>query len=165
MAAVPGAPISGLRGAIDLAPLVARQTQQAQQATGRGPATAPASGVVIEVGDAELPRLVELSRTVAVVLAVVAEWSTPSAQLLPALQRVVESAEGRLVLAIVDHDSSPQIVESLQAQSVPTVVAVIAGRPVPLFAGAVPEEQLRPLFEQVLELAAQNGVTGSVPDR
>ncbi|HEY8319577.1 MAG TPA: tetratricopeptide repeat protein [Amnibacterium sp.] len=164
MAAVPGAPISGLRGAIDLAPLVARQTQQAQQATGRAPAApAPASGVVIEVGDAELPRLVELSRTVAVVLAVVAEWSTPSAQLLPALQRVVESAEGRLVLAIVDHDSNPQIVESLQAQSVPTVVAVIAGRPVPLFAGAVPEEQLRPLFEQVLELAAQNGVTGSVP--
>ena len=164
MAAVPGAPISGLRGAIDLAPLVARQTQQAQQATGRAPAApAPTSGVVIEVGDAELPRLVELSRTVAVVLAVVAEWSTPSAQLLPALQRVVESAEGRLVLAVVDHDANPQIVESLQAQSVPTVVAVIAGRPVPLFAGAVPEEQLRPLFEQVLELAAQNGVTGSVP--
>jgi putative thioredoxin len=27
----------------------------------------------------------------------------------------------------------------------------------------VPEEQLAPLFEQVLELAAQNGVTGSVP--
>ncbi|HEV7622766.1 MAG TPA: tetratricopeptide repeat protein [Amnibacterium sp.] len=162
MAAVPGAPVSGLRGAIDLAPLVARQNQQAQQpANGRAPA-AP-SGVVLEIGDADLPRLVELSRTVAVVLAVVAEWSTPSAQLLPALQRVVESAEGRLVLAVVDHDANPGIVESLQVQSVPTVVAVIAGRPVPLFAGAVPEEQLAPLFEQVLELAAQNGVTGSVP--
>jgi putative thioredoxin len=118
---------------------------------------------VIEVGDAELGRVVELSSTVPVVLAVVAQWSTPSAQLLPALQRVVESANGRLVLAIVDHDANPGIVESLQAQSVPTVVAVIAGRPVPLFAGAVPEEQLAPLFEQVLELASQNGVTGSVP--
>ncbi|HEY0374561.1 MAG TPA: tetratricopeptide repeat protein [Amnibacterium sp.] len=170
MAAVPGAPISGLRGAIDLAPLVARQNQQAQQqAAGGRPAAAdgaPAggpSGVVIEIGDAELGRVVELSRTVAVVLAVVAEWSTPSAQLLPVLQRVVESAGGRLVLAIVDHDANPGIVESLQAQSVPTVVAVIAGRPVPLFAGAVPEEQLVPLFEQVLELADQSGVTGSVP--
>ncbi len=165
MAAVPGAPISGLRGAIDLAPLVARQNQQAQQGAG-GPSAAPAgqpSGVVIEIGDAELARVVELSRTVAVVLAVVAEWSTPSAQLLPALRRVVESAGGRLVLAVVDHDANPGIVESLQAQSVPTVVAVIGGRPVPLFAGAVPEEQLAPLFEQVLELASQNGVTGSVP--
>ena len=171
MAAVPGAPISGLRGAIDLAPLVARQNQQAQQAAGgRPPAGAPdgvpagaASGVVLRIGDAELGRVVELSHTVAVVLAVVAEWSTPSAQLLPGLQRVVESANGRLVLAIVDHDTNPGIVESLQAQSVPTVVAVIAGRPVPLFAGAVPEEQLAPLFERVLELASQNGVTGSVP--
>ena len=166
MAAVPGASISGLRGAIDLAPLVARQNQQAQQQAGTGRPAAPAgesSGVVIQIGDAELARVVELSRTVPVVLAVVAEWSTPSAQLLPALQRVVESAAGRLVLAVVDHDANPGIVESLQAQSVPTVVAVIAGRPVPLFAGAVPEEQLAPLFEQVLELAAQNGVTGSVP--
>jgi putative thioredoxin len=166
VAAVPGAPISGLRGAIDLAPLVARQNQQAQPQAGGGRPAAPAgeaSGVVIEIGDAELARVVELSRTVAVVLAVVAEWSTPSAELLPALQRVVESADGRLVLAVVDHDANPGIVESLQAQSVPTVVAVIAGRPVPLFAGAVPEEQLAPLFEQVLELASQNGVTGSVP--
>jgi putative thioredoxin len=67
------------------------------------------------------------------------------------------------VLGVVDHDSNPQLVADLQAQAVPTVVAVIAGRPVPLFAGAVPEDQLRPLFEQVLALAAQNGVTGSVP--
>ncbi|MGN6743707.1 MAG: co-chaperone YbbN [Amnibacterium sp.] len=163
MAAVPGPSLSTLRGAIDLAPLVARQNQQGQQQAPGRPAAPPTSGVVIEVGDAELPRLVELSRTVPVVLAIVAGWSTPSAQLLPALQRVVEEAAGRLVLAIVDHDANPQIVESLQVQSVPTVVAVIAGRPVPLFAGAVPEEQLRPLFEQVLELATQNGVTGSVP--
>jgi putative thioredoxin len=170
VAAVPGAPISGLRGAIDLAPLVARQNQQAQQQSngtrqsGQPAGGAPGpSGVVLEIGDADLARLVELSRTVPVVLAVVAEWSTPSAQLLPVLQRVVESAAGRMVLGVVDHDANPGIVESLQAQSVPTVVAVIAGRPVPLFAGAVPEEQLRPLFEQVLELAAQNGVTGTVP--
>jgi putative thioredoxin len=165
VAAVPGAPISGLRGAIDLAPLVARQNQQAQQQAGGpgAPSEAGASGVVIEIGDADLSRLVELSRTVVVVLAIVAEWSTPSAELVTVLRRIVESADGRLVLAIVDHDANPQIVESLQVQSVPTVVAVMAGRPVPLFAGAVPEEQLRPLFEQVLELAAQSGVTGSVP--
>src|SRR6185437_16969941 len=40
--------------------------------------------------------------------------------------------------------------------------AVIAGRPVQLFAGALPEAQIRDVFEQLLQLAAQNGVTGRV---
>lgn len=166
--AVPAPPPGGLRGAIDLAPLVARQTQQAQQAVraqaapaGDAPAGDP--GVVVEIGDAEFPRVVELSRTVPVVVALVATWSTPSQELVASLRRVVEAAAGRLVLAIVDSDANPQVVQAFQAQSIPTVVAVIAGSPVPLFAGVLPEDRMAPLFEQVLELAAQNGVTGTVP--
>ena len=168
MAAVPAPPPGGLRGAIDLAPLVARQTQQATQAA-RGPAAqegeAPAGtpGVVIEIGDAEFPRLIDLSRTVPVVVALIATWSTPSQELVTTLRRVIESAAGRLVLAIVDSDASPQVTAAFQAESIPTVVAVVAGSPVPLFAGVLPEDRMIPLFEQVLELAAQNGVTGTVP--
>ena len=168
MAAVPAPPPGGLRGAIDLAPLVARQNQQAAQAA-RGPAApageAPAGtpGVVIEIGDAEFPRLIELSRTVPVVVALVATWSTPSQELVATLRHVIESAAGRLVLAIVDSDASPQVTAAFQAESIPTVVAVIGGSPVPLFAGVLPEDRMIPLFEQVLELAAQNGVTGTVP--
>ena len=165
MAAVPSPSGGGLRGAIDLSPLVARQNQQAQQAA-RVPAPdgepAPASGLVVEVGDAEFGRLIELSRTVPVVVALVATWSTPSQELVDSLRRVVEAAAGRLVLAIVDTDAAPQVTQAFQAQSIPTVVAVIGGQPVPLFAGVLPEDRMGPLFEQVLELAAQNGVTGTV---
>ena len=168
MAAVPAPPPGGLRGAIDLAPLVARQTQQAAQAASgpsapAGGAPAGTPGVVIEIGDAEFPRLIELSRTVPVVVALVATWSTPSQELVATLRRVIESAAGRLVLAIVDSDASPQVTAAFQAESIPTVVAVVAGSPVPLFAGVLPEDRMIPLFEQVLELAAQNGVTGTVP--
>jgi len=42
------------------------------------------------------------------------------------------------------------------------VVALISGQPVPLFTGAVPEQQVREVFDQLLQVAAQNGVTGSV---
>ena len=42
------------------------------------------------------------------------------------------------------------------------VVALVAGQPVPLFTGAVPEQQVREVFAQLLQLAAQNGVTGFV---
>lgn len=167
MAAVPAPPPGGLRGAIDLAPLVDRQNQRvAAAARGTQPAEPPAEGasrVVIEVGDAEFPQLVELSRTVPVVIALIATWSTPSQDLVVSLRRVVEAAEGRLVLAIVDSDANPQIAAAFQVQSIPTVAAIIATQPVPLFAGVLPEERMAPLFEQVLELAAQNGVTGGVP--
>lgn len=169
MAAVPAPPPGGLRGAVDLAPLVARQTQQAAQAARGGSAPAAdrpagaAPGVVVEVGDAEFPRIVELSRTVPVIVALVASWSTPSQDLVVSLRAAVERAAGRLVLAIVDTDQNPQVTAVFQAESIPTVVAVIAGSPVPLFAGVLPEDRLAPLIEQLLELAAQNGVTGSVP--
>jgi putative thioredoxin len=119
--------------------------------------------VVITVTDADLEQVVELSNRVPVLIAIVAEWSEPSAQLTPMLERLVEAQRGRLVLAKVDADRSPQIVQAFQAQSVPTVAAIIAGRPAPLFTGAQPEEQIADVLAQVLEFAAQQGVTGSVP--
>lgn len=174
MAAVPGPSVGALRGAVDLSALVARSAPAPARTpgprTGAPPAPgAPADGqgepavpLVLQVGDADFSSVVELSSTVPVVVALVADWSTPSADLVAALTRVVESLGGRVVLAVVDTDANPQLTSAFQAQSIPTVVAVIAGRPVSLFTGTAPEEQLRPLLDQVLVLAEQNGVVGSV---
>jgi putative thioredoxin len=169
VAAPTGAPLGALRGAVDLAPLVARSAQPSAAPAQLPPSTPRAAGeagsgpdVVFDAGDAEFASVVELSRTVPVIVALVAEWSTPSRELLPALASAVEALNGRMALAVVDTDASPQLAAAFQAQSVPTVAAVLAGRPLSLFAGAATAEQLGPLLEQVLELAAQNGVTGSL---
>ena len=45
-------------------------------------------------------------------------------------------------------------------QQVPAVMAVVGGQPVPLFEGAATEAQVRQVFDQLLALAAQQGVTG-----
>lgn len=150
---------ASIAGAVDLSALAARHQQQAAPQV---PASG-APGVVISAGDADLQQIVELSSRVPVIIAIVASWSEPSSQLAPVLERLVEAQRGRLVLAKVDADQNPQIVQAFQAQSVPTVAAVIAGRPAPLFAGAQPEEQIADVLAQVLEFAAQQGVTGSVP--
>ena len=78
------------------------------------------------------------------------------------LEKVVTEAGGRLVLAKVDVDANPQLSQAFRAQSIPMVVALVGGQPVPLFTGAVPEQQVREVFAQLLQLAAQNGVTGIV---
>src|SRR5437763_7240142 len=53
------------------------------------------------------------------------------------------------------------LAQELVAQSIPMVVAVVGGRLVPLFPGAVPEAQVRRYLDELLRLAAENGVTGT----
>jgi putative thioredoxin len=67
------------------------------------------------------------------------------------------------VLATVDGSTNPQLVQAFQVEQVPTVAAVVGGRPVQLYVGAYPEQEVRQVLDQVLELAAQNNVTGVVP--
>lgn len=157
-------PASGaaLRGAVDLSAL---RNRPAPVPSGESPVVdggATVSSLVMDVTDETFPQVLELSRTVPVVIDLWAEWCGPCKQLSPVLERVVIELGGRLVLAKVDVDANPQLSQAFRAQSIPMVVALVAGQPVPLFTGAVPEQQVRDVFAQLLQLAAQNGVTGSV---
>jgi putative thioredoxin len=150
-------PTGGLRGAVDLSALV--QRQQSQPSDG-----APASGdrIVFATDDAAFGTTLELSRTVPVVVALWASWSEQSTELVGTLERLVRARDGRLVLATADADRSPQLVQAFQAQAIPTVVALVAGQPVPLFAGVQPDDVIEQVFDQLLELAAQHGVSGRI---
>ena len=157
------APGAVLRGAVDLSAL---RNRPAAPAPGAGaPTDAPSGSVpslVMDVTDATFGSALELSRTVPVVVDLWAEWCGPCKQLSPILERVVRELDGRLVLAKVDVDANPQLAQSFRAQSIPMVVALVGGQAVPLFTGAVPEQQVREVFAQLLQLAAQNGVAGRV---
>ncbi len=142
---------ASMRGAVDLSALVN---------TGTGaPASAPGAGskVVVPATDASFSQILELSNSVPVIVEFYGQG------IEPALGSLVEQYGGRLVLATVDGTANPQLVQAFQVQQVPTVAAVVAGRPVPLYVGEYPEEEVRQVFDQVLQLAQQNGVTGSVP--
>ena len=158
------APGSVMRGAVDLSSLRNRpQPPAPAAATDASPSPAGAIPLVFDVTDATFGEVLELSRTVPVVIDLWAEWCGPCKQLSPVLEKVVNELAGRLVLAKVDVDANPQLAQGFRAQSIPMVLALVAGQPVPLFTGAVPEQQVRDVFAQLLQLAAQHGVTGTVP--
>ncbi|MDU0346153.1 tetratricopeptide repeat protein [Microbacterium sp. KSW2-29] len=161
------APGSVMRGAVDLSSLRNRPAAPAAPAASGTPAdgAAPTGALplVFDVTDATFGEVLELSRTVPVVIDLWAEWCGPCKQLSPVLEKVVTELGGRLVLAKVDVDANPQLAQGFRAQSIPMVLALVAGQPVPLFTGAVPEQQVRDVFAQLLQLAAQHGVTGTVP--
>lgn len=152
--------MAALRGAVDLSSLRNRPAAAAAPAEA-GSAPAP-SGYIVDVTDATFGQILEVSRTVPVIVDLWAEWCAPCKQLSPILEKVVNELAGRVVLAKVDVDANPQLAQSFRAQSIPLVVALVAGQPVPMFTGAVPEEQVRQVIDQLLQVAAQNGVTGTL---
>jgi putative thioredoxin len=148
------------RGAVDLGALTAaRQNQQRAEAA---LASAPA-GVVIDVTtDSLQAEVIDRSMTVPVVLDLWAEWCGPCKTLSPVLERLAAEYGGRWVLAKVDVDAEQQIAAAFQVQSIPSVFAVVKGQPVPLFQGAYPETQIRQVLDELLKVAAEQGVSGAL---
>ena len=118
------------------------------------------ASLVFDVDEASFNDVVAISDRVPVVIDLWAEWCGPCKQLSPALERVTEDYGGRLVLAKVDVDANPRLQQAFGVQSIPTVVAIVKGQPVPLFQSAVPEAQIRAYFDELLKPASENGVTG-----
>ena len=140
-----------LRGAIDLSSLV----KPPARAAGAAPAPGTPS-LVVEATDASFSSILELSNTVPVLV----EFYGPGLE--PVLGPIVTSYGGRLVLATIDGGRNPQLVQAFQVTEVPAVAAVIGGRPLQLFVGLPAEPEVRQVIDQMLEVAAQQGVKGTI---
>jgi putative thioredoxin len=154
-----------LRGAVDLSSLKQRPAPSAPPPGSGGDQPGQAPGgpeLKVNVTEANFQQLVELSAQVPVVFALWASYSPESAGMLDVLEQVVDSYGGRLVLGAADIEAFPQLAQAFQVQAVPTAVAVLKGQPVPLFQGGADEQQVRSLFDELLKVAAANGVTGSL---
>ena len=148
-----------MRGAVDLGALAAQRQAQAQasQVAGSVP-----PGVVITVDDTNFEvEVLARSVTVPIVLNLTASTAAPGQTMTAVLTTLAAEYGGRFVLANLDVQTSPMIAQALQIQTVPSVVAFIKSQPVPLFQGTYPIEEVRAVLDQVMTLAAENGVTGT----
>ena len=156
-----------LSGAIDLSArqaAVQRRQRAAEQASASGGEPGVQSGLIIDVTDETFnTEVVARSRSVPVVLDLWAEWCGPCKQLGPILEKLAVEANGGFVLARVDVDANPQLSAALQVQSIPMVVAIVAGQVADGFLGALPEAQVREWLGQVMHVAEQLGVRPGAP--
>jgi putative thioredoxin len=148
-------PISSaaLRGAVDLSTL-----HEPTPPTGAG----AGSGLVIEGTDAGFQAIVTGTQNVPAVVVLWSRRLPASADFVEVLASTTASYEGRFQLVSVDVDANPGLLQAFQVQSVPVTLGLVAGQPVPLFAGAQSAEQVRVYVDELLKLAAEHGVTGRV---
>ncbi|HEV3329146.1 MAG TPA: tetratricopeptide repeat protein [Acidimicrobiales bacterium] len=106
---------------------------------------------MIDATDATFAEVaIERSKTVPVVVDLWAEWCGPCKTLGPILERVVAETEGLVELVKVDVDANPQVANAFRAQSIPAVHALVDGKVVDAFIGALPESEVRTFVESLL---------------
>ena len=141
-------------GAIDLSALKQPPARPGQPAAGGG-------SYVVDITEQNFQtEALQASMNHVVVLSLWSPRSPQSESFNAMLGSLVSEYAGQLVLAQVDIDANPAIAQALQAQAVPLVVGLVKGQPVPLFQGTVEEAEARRYFDELLNVAAQNGVTG-----
>ena len=118
--------------------------------------------LITSTDEAGFQDVMSTSQAVPVILVMWSSRSLESKPTLAMLEEVTHEHAGAFQLVEVDIDKAPQIAQAFQIQAVPTVVALVGGRPVPLFQGSAGKEQVVPVVSQILEAAAQMGITARI---
>jgi putative thioredoxin len=145
-------------GAVDLSAL----KQKAQQQSAAPTSGAPSGGsYVVEVTEQTFEaQTIRRSVKHPVVVELYSPRVATGAQLSDALIDIANASGGRFLLARLNVDTAPGIVQALGLQAVPTVIALINGQVAPLFQGVLPREQAQAAIDQLLKAAVANGIVG-----
>jgi putative thioredoxin len=150
-------------GAIDLSALKrpAPQAGGAPAGAAAGTGGAGGSSYALDIDEQNFQQTIEASRTAPVLLVFYSRTRVPeSGQLAADVETLSAEFEGRFLAGLVDIDAAPSIAQAMQIPSVPLVVVVLEGRPMPLLQDVVPLEELRTALTQVMQQLTTQGVTG-----
>ena len=146
-------------GAVDLSQ-VAQRAKQSTAGQAGGPAVAGGSYVVEVTEQTFEAETIRKSLKHPVVVELYSPRVATGQQLSEVLIEIANASEGKFLLARLNVDAAPGIVQALGLQAVPTVIALINGQLAPLFQGVLAKDQVQAAIDQVLKTAVANGMVG-----
>jgi putative thioredoxin len=148
-------------GAVDLSGLAQPGAQPGAQPNASSAGAGAGSSYSVQVTEDNFQDVVQSSMTAPVLLAFYSPTRMPeSATLAADLQTLSGEFEGRFLAGLVDIDAAPGIAQAMQIPSIPLVVAVLDGRPAPLFQDVLPIDELRSALTTVMQQLTAQGVAG-----
>ena len=146
-------------GAVDLSQ-VAQRAKQSTAAQPSGPRTAGGSYVVEVTEQTFEAETIRKSLKHPVVVELYSPRVATGQQLSDALIEIANASDGKFLLARLNVDAAPGIVQALGLQAVPTVIALINGQLAPLFQGVLPKDQVQAAIDQLIKASVANGIVG-----
>ena len=100
-------------------------------------------------------KVVAASRKQPVVIDFWAPWCAPCKVLKPILEKLAEEYKGKFLLAKVNSDENQEIAARYAVRGIPAVKAMVDGKIVDEFTGALPEGQVRAWLDKIIPSPAE----------
>lgn len=153
---------ASLAGAVDLSSL-RKPDPVAAAANAQSAQSAPAIKVpdLVALGnEANIKNFVTISQAVPVLIDFFADDLEQSVTLSSKLESGIRALAGKIFLLRVNSQTELTVAQAFGVKEVPSVVAMIKGQPIPLFEGDQTQETINTVLERLLQVAAENGVSG-----
>ena len=157
---------SAMRGGVDLSALANKVVKEKLASTSTVQVDqgkrVKVPALSIELNEANLKPVIELSSIVPVVVSFYAQDNAESMTLNAKLEKLVIYSEGKFLLAKVDIQANVKLAEAFGFQVPATVAVILEGEPRPLFQGDQLEASLADFIGKLVEVASSQGLNGTL---
>ena len=96
--------------------------------------------------------VIEQSKETPVIVDFWAPWCEPCKQLTPIIEKIIKEKNGKVILAKMNIDESPEVAQQLKIQSIPAVMAFNDGQPIDGFIGVQSEKNIIEFVNKISSL-------------